>query len=147
MRNANDLDSWVAKTTGEDSWRTVAEKLHTTHSTIKRRLSNHEADAIVELARAYGANPIDGLLHAGIITEIDVKAAARTYTVDDLSDVEVAQVIVDRLEAAERRSSSPTPATRPLDDNEIAEAIRRANQQPKAAHPATEVEYTEPEFP
>lgn len=109
MRNANDLDTWVAGVTGEDSWRTVAEKLHTTHSTIKRRLTNHEADAIVEVARAYDTNPISGLLAAGIITELDVKAAARTYTVDDLSDVEIAQIIVDRLEAAERNSNSNVP--------------------------------------
>lgn len=115
MRKVTELAQWVEEVTGEDSWRTIAEKLHTTHATIKRRLTNHEADAIVELARAYDLNPISGLLAAGIITVSDVKKAARTFTVEDMTDVEVAQIIVDRLEAAERRSNASTPDVHHLD--------------------------------
>lgn len=148
MRIAKNLDTWVAEVTGEDSWRTVAEKLRTTHSTIKRRLTNHEADAIVEIARAYDVNPIDGLLAAGTVTELDIKTAARTYTVNDLSDLEIAQLVVDRLEAAERQIEQPgAPGVYPLSDDEEAEAIRRANEMPQAAHEADDTEYTEPEFP
>lgn len=98
MKEYENLDDWVAHTIGDDSWRTVAEKLHTTHSTIKRRLNNLEADAVIELASAYGMNPIAGLVAAGSITTQDVRTYARSYTVDDLSDIEVAQVIVERLE-------------------------------------------------
>lgn len=101
------LAQWVNETTGSDSWRTVAEKLHTTHSTIQRRLKNGEADAIVELAMAYNANPIPGLIAAGTITKADVLAYAGTYSVEDLSDVEIAQIMVERLAERERLEAEP----------------------------------------
>ena len=96
------LAQWVNTTTGSDSWRNVAEKLHTTHPTIQRRLKNTEADAIVELAAAYNTNPIPGLIAAGTITKADVLAYAGTYAVEDLTDVEIAQIMVDRLVEHER---------------------------------------------
>ena len=96
------LAQWVNTTTGSDSWRNVAEKLHTTHPTIQRRLKNAEADAIVELAAAYNTNPIPGLIAAGTITKADVLAYAGTYAVEDLTDVEIAQIMVDRLVEHER---------------------------------------------
>lgn len=52
-----------------------------------------------------------------------------------------------RDELAARRSNKTSPSVNPIDDDELAEAIREANSQPRAAHPATEVEYTEPEAP
>lgn len=111
------LAQWVNATTGSDSWRTVAEKLHTTHSTIQRRLKNGEADAIVELAMAYNANPIPGLIAAGTITKADVLAYAGTYSVEDLSDIELAQIMVERLAERERleaESNSPEVDVRGL---------------------------------
>lgn len=105
MREYENLNEWVEATTGEDSWRTIAEKLHTTHSTIKRRLNNHEADAIIELATAYHVNPVAGLVAGGCITSVDVRAYARAYTFEDFTDVEIAQIIVDRLEAREDKTA------------------------------------------
>lgn len=112
MQKVNNLDTWVANTTASDSWRTVAEKLRTTHSTIQRRLKNHEADAIVELAHAYDVNPVEGLVAAGVISDIDVRTYAVTYTVEDLSDLDLAQIIVDRLEARQAKENE-TPETHP----------------------------------
>lgn len=98
MDKDQSLSQWVAEITGSDSWRTVAEKLSTTHSTIKRRLGNRESDAIIELAAAYGANPISGLIAAGSISRADVMAYAGDLTVEQLSDVELARIMVKRLE-------------------------------------------------
>lgn len=106
------LAQWVNTTTGSDSWRNVAEKLHTTHPTIQRRLKNAEADAIVELAAAYNTNPIPGLIAAGTITKADVLAYAGTYAVEDLTDVEIAQIMVDRLVEHEREE---VPVSEPSD--------------------------------
>lgn len=105
MKKNMTLAQWVNATTGSDSWRNVAEKLHTTHSTIQRRLKNAEADAIVELAAAYNTNPIPGLIAAGTITKADVLAYAGTYAVEDLTDVELAQIMVDRLAEHEREET------------------------------------------
>lgn len=112
-----ELSQWVAQTIGSDSWRAVAEKLHTTHSTIQRRLKNHEADAVVEIARAYEANPIPGLIAAGTITRADAMAFAGKYTADDLTDVELAQIIVERLEAHEARASISFPYLQAVADS------------------------------
>ncbi|OBA54604.1 hypothetical protein A5774_04510 [Corynebacterium sp. EPI-003-04-2554_SCH2473622] len=104
------LPEWVSETTGNDSWRHVAEKLHTTHSTIQRRLKNSEADAVVELASAYGVNPIPGLVAAGSITREDIMAYAATYAVEDLDDVELARIMVERLEQREKENEMPLNA-------------------------------------
>lgn len=104
MRENAKLTCWVDMTTGSDSWRTIAEKLHTTHPTIQRRLKNAEADAIIELASVYGVNPIPGLIAAGSVTKTDVLAYAGTYAVEDLSDIELAQIMVNRLEQREREN-------------------------------------------
>lgn len=111
MQTEQTLAAWVEETIGSDSWRTVAEKLHTTHSTIQRRLRNGEADAVVEIATAYSANPVPGLIAAGSITKMDVLAFAGTYSVEDLSDTELAQIIVDRLQEREARESESQGST------------------------------------
>lgn len=95
-KNNEQLTEWIETTIGEDSWRYVAERLHTTHSTIKRRLDNAESDAIVELATIYNANPIPGLIASGALSKADVLAFAGTFAVEDLDDVELAQIMVDR---------------------------------------------------
>lgn len=110
MENNTTLAQWVNATTGSDSWRNVAEKLHTTHPTIQRRLKNAEADAIVELAAAYNTNPIPGLIAAGTITKADVLAYAGTYAVEDLTDVEIAQIMVNRLVEHEREEAPVSDA-------------------------------------
>ena len=124
------LAQWVNATTGSDSWRNVAEKLHTTHSTIQRRLKNAEANAIVELAAAYNTNPIPGLIAAGTITKADVLAYAGTYAVEDLTDVELAQIMVDRLAEHERQNtpvsdaSDSMPLSAVADDSPDEDALR-----------------------
>ncbi|ESU57468.1 hypothetical protein [Corynebacterium ulcerans] len=107
------LTQWIVQTTSNDSWRAVAKKLHTTHSTIQRRLKNHEADAVVEIARAYEANPIPGLIAAGIITRDDVITFAGKCAADDLTDAEIARIIVERLEAHEAHASIPAAPSPP----------------------------------
>jgi len=93
-----ELTHWLNTVTGGDSWRTIAEKLGTTHATIQRRLQDNTATAICDLAAAYGANPLGGLIAANIVTQIDIDTYARTVTIDDYTDLELAQAIVSRLE-------------------------------------------------
>lgn len=99
-----DINEWIAETTGSASWRTIAARLGTTHPTIQRRIKNDTASAVVEIAAEYGANPVVGLLAAGCISLEDVQAAARQATIDDYSDLELAQKVVERIAA---RSDSP----------------------------------------
>ncbi|AGG66911.1 hypothetical protein H924_07345 [Corynebacterium callunae DSM 20147] len=117
----NALNNWVAQVTGDDSWRVVAEKLRTTHSTIQRRLKNHDSDAIIEIARAYDVNPIEGLIASGALTPLDARAYSAVWSVSDFSDVELAQIIVSRLEereAFEKESDDVHPVRYVADDTD-----------------------------
>ena len=95
------LQAWIEVTIGAESWRNVAERLHTTHSTIQRRLRNYEADAIIEIAREYGANPLTGLMAAGVITQSDVTDIAGNIAVADFTDQDLARLLLQRLEDRE----------------------------------------------
>lgn len=98
-----DINEWIAETTGSASWRTIAARLDTTHPTIQRRIKSDTASAVVEIATEYGANPVEGLLAAGCISITDVQAVTRQSTIDDFTDLELAQEIVNRI--AERDDS------------------------------------------
>lgn len=99
---SSSYDTWIEHVTAGDSLRAIAARVDSTHTTIQRRLRNREADAIIELARAYDTNPLQGLIAAGAITRHDLIEASGLFSVDDMSDVELAQLLVDRLEARER---------------------------------------------
>lgn len=98
------VHTWVAEVTDGASWRTIADRLGTTHSTIQRRLVNDTASAVVDLAAEYGANPIGGLLAAGVITQGQLAEYSRPARIEELDDLELAQEVVNRIAA---RQDSP----------------------------------------
>lgn len=98
------VHTWVANVTDGASWRTIADRLGTTHSTIQRRLVNDTASAVVDLAAAYGVNPIGGLLAAGVITQTQLAEYSRPARLEELDDLELAQEMVNRIAA---RQDSP----------------------------------------
>ena len=97
----SNLQNWVTKVTNDASWRAIAERMETTHVTIQRRLRNDTASAVIDLAREYNANPIAGLLAGDCITGDDIQDYVRAVGLDEYSDLELAQEIVDRLEQQE----------------------------------------------
>lgn len=98
------LTEWVKTITDNASWRAIADELGTTHSTIQRRLKTDTASAVIELANAYNANPIYGLLAGGCITNADLEEFHRQSDLEDFSDIEVSMDIVRRLRDREQRS-------------------------------------------
>lgn len=115
----HNLESWIERITANASWRTIADRMGTTHPTIQRRLKNETASAVVAIARAYDANPIEGLLTAGVISENDLEGFEKPIALSDFTDMEIAQELVNRI--AERGEDSeiatvtdfPTPYTPP----------------------------------
>ncbi|MGJ4126755.1 hypothetical protein [Corynebacterium macclintockiae] len=102
----DELQNWVAEATNGASWRSIAERLGTTHVTIQRRLRNDTASAVLELAREYNANPITGLLAASGITNQDLNGYSREVSIREFSDLELAQEIVRRLEEREQEGGN-----------------------------------------
>lgn len=119
IHSMNAFDEWKERVTHGDSWRTIAEKLGTTHPTIKRRLENEPASAVVEVARAYKANPIPGLLAADVLSTEDLKEYSKLATIDDFSDLELAQIVVDRIQRATNSSPLATVTEIPSREESI----------------------------
>lgn len=82
--------NWLQRIT-QDSHRTIAESIggHVSHTTISRAAAsdNPPAHLVVEIARAYGADAVQALQWAGILTPEEVVAyspAASLRTVPSL---------------------------------------------------------------
>ncbi|BAF54916.1 hypothetical protein cgR_1921 [Corynebacterium glutamicum R] len=127
-----------------------------------------DPDFVVKIARAYNANVLDALVKADFITEDEAKLTEVSPTLDltKVSGEDLMNEVERRIEALRyldslaiprtaplvsladkhRNANIDSPRVRPLSDDEIADAIREANERPQAAHPATE-ELTEPDHP
>ncbi|WP_157513955.1 hypothetical protein [Nocardia concava] len=113
MREA--FDAWKRAVTRGASTRAIAERLDTNGPRVKRHLEEADppvADTVIELARAYGANPVEGLIAAGLVTRSDVDHAA---TKDALAEVPMLQLLEEAVErerrAVKRRRTSEEPVT------------------------------------
>ena len=118
-----ELQKWIEQITDNASWRSIAERLQTTHPTVQRRIKDSTASTVIDLANAYDTNPIPGLLAAKAITERQIDEYSRSHGLNDYTDLELAQEIVNRLqdtadhqelttptdELATRRKSNTTP--------------------------------------
>lgn len=120
------LGQWIEKVTNNASWRMIGDRLGTTHSTIQRRLRQDTATTICEIAEAYGANPIHGLLAAQVISLAQVQEFSKQASLDSFTDLELAQEIVNRLEkaqaetddlAARRKAKMEPPAFHSVEDS------------------------------
>ena len=159
---------WLETITGGASWRSIAEKLGTTHSTIQRRIKQDTATTVLEIAEAYGASRVEALLAAGALAAGDLDAYARSMGLNEYSDLELAQEMVRRIEKAQSEGSESDLATvtefpqskRPLptedraeshsiyldSDDDVQAALEEANQGRAVAQDRTE-ELVEPESP
>ncbi|MCL0120658.1 hypothetical protein [Corynebacterium pygosceleis] len=95
------LTAWIDNITDGASLRQIAERLNTTHPTVNRRVGAADPKLAVELADAYGANRIDGLLAFGFIEQSDVSGYTRKLSLSEFSDIELAEDILRRLQSQE----------------------------------------------
>ncbi|MEZ3156840.1 hypothetical protein AB1K56_07895 [Microbacterium sp. BWR-S6Y] len=65
---------WLDRATNRDSDREIARKTRLAHTTIGRwrNAGTAPAEGVIAIARAYGADPIEGLIFAGLLTEADL---------------------------------------------------------------------------
>ena len=136
IRGMETINDWVNEATGSDSWRAIAARLDTTHPTIQRRLRDQPADAIHAIANAYGVNPIPGFIAAGIITEFDLRQYTKGAAIEDFSDLELAQVIVERLQTREAEDLSnvtefPSPGIRGVGHDDLPSVADSSPDEPE----------------
>lgn len=74
----NTLTEWVHAITGGAPTRSIARRISASHTTIARYLAagRMPAEMVMELARAYGVNPIDALMQLGFISADEATARA-----------------------------------------------------------------------
>ena len=168
-----DNREWLQEVTN-DSQEEIAEKIHISRRTLQNQIyGQFKAETVIKIAEVYRLNPHIALHDLGFIAEHwltdlldDRRAHAAALTEFELGDEVLRRMLrgvetdaltaevteIDFKRAQEEFTTRPNsntqkPHVAPLSDDEIAEAIREANEQPQAAHPADETEYTEPDHP
>lgn len=117
-----DITTWYRHTVGDDSHNQVAKRSGINQSTITRQLARGtlSPETIVPIARAYHADVIGALIIQGLLTPEDVDLASASDTVQamrreeiiaSLTDMEVADLVWERLTGHDQH---PT-LTEPLD--------------------------------
>lgn len=93
------IADWYRRTIGTDSHNAVAARAGVNQSTITRQLRDGRLgyDLIVPIARAYGADPIEGLIVAGLITQDDIDMHTPRATLVEATDKEIADEVWRRL--------------------------------------------------
>lgn len=154
LRSMKNHIEWLDKVTRGDSNREIARQSGVSDATLsrQRRAGELSSDLIIKIAEAYEESPVIALVDLGFmsakwITEPGVVTALSRATDEELTDELLRRLnLLDKKpvdELAERRRAH----LEPLSDEELEEAVRDANARPRAAHPADDIEYTEPEFP
>lgn len=100
----SELQQWTQGATDGASLRDLAAKLNANHVTIGRKLRDNDPQLAVDIARAYGHNPIDALLAIHFIDQEDVNAYSRHIGIREYSDLELAEDMLARIR--ERGSDS-----------------------------------------
>ena len=97
----NKILEWYTATTGNDTVNAVATKANVNQPTLARQLKQGRIGhrLIVAIARAYDADPIDGLVASGLITAEDLRKRGVRAMITDLTDRELTDEVWRRLVA------------------------------------------------
>lgn len=158
---------WFDRITDHASGRAAGAAAEIPIATLNRQLGKGElsAEFVIALARAYGISPTAALVQTGYLNADEASELTVAEMAELLTDQDIIRIMAFRINnnpeawegtfdevidgaGAERDNVvqfNRSPAA--PDDEEIAAAIKRANERPRAAHPATNIEYIEPEFP
>lgn len=70
-------EEWLAALTGGASQRSIADEAGVQQSKISRQLAGGKLapELVIDLARAYGASPVDALVGTGYLSEADIEGA------------------------------------------------------------------------
>ncbi|AMA01563.1 hypothetical protein [Corynebacterium glutamicum] len=156
-----DVKKWFSETSRSHVTDTViADILNVTRKTANKRVNEGmSADDLITISNALKINPVIALVEFDRIDHNDVAdfldsdgqliatAEPGHLALELARKLNPATFAPELDELAARRSNKSTPAVQPISDDDLAAAIREANAQPRAAHPADDTEYTEPESP
>lgn len=149
---------WLDRTTRGDSNREIARQENISDATLSRqkRAGELSSDLVIRIAEAYIESPVIALVDLGFMSSKWITEPGVVTALSRASDEELTDELLRRLNLLDKRSvdgltarhsNKNTPAVQPISDDELADAICKANEQPQAAHTDDGIEYTEPESP
>lgn len=100
------IAGWLESRTG-DTRRQMALKLGWTPSTFNRNIGAPEL--IIDVCRFYGLNPLEGLIEAGVVETKWVSQLATHSNLRQISERDLLQEIMRRVEERERMASAARP--------------------------------------
>lgn len=111
---------WRNSVAGGDSERAIAARMGIGNNRVGRHLRESDppvAETVIDFARAYGVNPVDGLVAAGLIDEGEALRAAASAPLRSATHLQLLEELVrrekERLRSdAENDSSSESGAQR-----------------------------------
>lgn len=106
----------LRKVFGAASVREAAERIGLDHTGLKRRLESRQgASIVIELARAYGEDPVTCLVEYGYLTHDEATDGDVENALREVGDLELALEIVRRLEGKDAERGGTLDA--PLDES------------------------------
>lgn len=87
------ISTWLEQQTGETK-RQMALKLGHTPSTFNRNIESPEI--IIAVCRAYGINPLHGLMAAGLIDQNEIDEAAATTALHEIPESKLLEEVLRR---------------------------------------------------
>ncbi|APA96316.1 hypothetical protein NS506_02250 [Nocardia seriolae] len=102
---------WRNSVVGGDSERAIAARMGIGNNRVGRHLRESDppvAETVIDFARAYGVNPVDGLVAAGLIAESEALRAAAHSPLRSASQMQLLDELV-RRERERTRSAAPEP--------------------------------------
>lgn len=106
------ISEWLERKTG-DTKRQMALKLGQQPSTFNRNIES--AEVIVAVCRAYGINPVEGLIAAEVVHDFEVRAASSDAGLREVSEISLLEEVLRR--AANRSDISSLPPLRLVDED------------------------------
>ncbi|WP_147283458.1 hypothetical protein [Rhodococcus sp. AG1013] len=104
---ATRAQAWVDAVSDGASLRALASVLEINHVTVRRRIEGKDASLAVDIARHYGADPIEGLIAFGVITGDEAKRGGVQFALTEASDLQLAEEMVRRIKAGVRVYNAP----------------------------------------
>lgn len=114
MLGMDTFTAWIKAVTDGGSTRDIAAALgDISHPTVARRIKDRDITLAIRIATEYQAPILDGIVATGTVTEADVAeyAKRRGIGVEDYSDIELAELILYRLQEAEAAGRESELAT------------------------------------
>ena len=105
---------WFERVTQGDTVNAAAEKAHMVGSTLNRqvRAATLSPESIVAIARAYDADPIEGLIISGLITDLDLHHHRGETLLAHLSNKMLADEVWRRMQLGRDNAHDINPPVR-----------------------------------